>query len=909
MGFRPFLALSASAGSGKTFALTVRYAALLFLGEPPSSILAATFTNKAAAEMRARVVRALENLETDEAFTRELARQSGLSREEILERAPTVRRRFLSSDPSIVTLDSFFLSILRSSALDVGLDSDFRTRESAPEGLEENFLLELDREGLLSTLVELALEMETRRVEGMARMLEGWYRNAPLLPPMPEDTPIAPLESRIEAVRSELYERLERAGTPERSRGAFGPSTPKELLGKKVFEYESLFDHRNYRKYADKDPRIDALFCDLRELLARWAQARERRVLHRLGELFDHYRNARIATIKARREMAFDDVSLFVYRLLHEALSRDLLLFRLDRRFRHILLDEFQDTSTLQFLLLKPLIDEIFAGEGQGEMRSFFYVGDPKQSIYRFRGGVEELFAKVAEFYPVEVEPMRVNYRSSRAVVESVNEWFGPIMPGYVPQTPRASRIGYVQVRESENPVEDTVSRIGELLDAGVAAEEIAVLVVTNDDGAAIQDACIEAGIDTVLLTSSSLRTYPPAAALAEALEHLRTGDLLKGEAIVRYSGIDWEKAGRGWWRPDLSSAETLHRLIGAFGLFREDPNLLRLLEFAAEHPEINDFLEEFPLSRIALAPRTAKGVRIMTVHGSKGLEFPHVILPDRLKRESPDRDALMPRLDDTLRIERFFLRISKRDRVDAEYARFLEEREKQSDKDRFNLLYVALTRAVEGMTILMKKEKSVFEPLGLVPGMRGAFPRGTAERPEESVPVPRVTLSRYGSQELPPSEEETEEEEYDYRAILLGNALHYALESMGEFTPMAMEEAIEGTCYRFGAELGRVGCDSIRRRVAALLEDPRFNRLVTGGTVLREQPLRHRGVAYRIDLLVLGADETVVVDYKSSRKFAHEHRIQVERYLGTLRALGYPGVRGVLLYLLDEGVEWEDIV
>ena len=68
MSFKPYLALSAAAGSGKTFALSVRYISLLFMGESPSSILAATFTNKAAAEMRQRVVDSLRNLGDNEAF-------------------------------------------------------------------------------------------------------------------------------------------------------------------------------------------------------------------------------------------------------------------------------------------------------------------------------------------------------------------------------------------------------------------------------------------------------------------------------------------------------------------------------------------------------------------------------------------------------------------------------------------------------------------------------------------------------------------------------------------------------------------------------------------------------------------------------------------------------------------------
>ena len=128
MSFKPFLAYSASAGSGKTFALSVRYISLLFMGEAPSSILAATFTNKAAAEMRQRVVDSLRYLKENEAFLDAVCSQTGLSGEELFAKQPEVLARFLSSSSYIVTLDSFFSSILRSASLEIGLEPDFVTK-------------------------------------------------------------------------------------------------------------------------------------------------------------------------------------------------------------------------------------------------------------------------------------------------------------------------------------------------------------------------------------------------------------------------------------------------------------------------------------------------------------------------------------------------------------------------------------------------------------------------------------------------------------------------------------------------------------------------------------------------------------------------------------------------------------
>ncbi len=117
MSFQPQLAYSASAGSGKTFALSVRYLSLLFLGEEPSTILAATFTNKAAAEMKQRVIALLINLEEKKVELAEIAKQTGLSEAELLAKQPVILENFLSSSNYIVTLDSFFTSILRSASL------------------------------------------------------------------------------------------------------------------------------------------------------------------------------------------------------------------------------------------------------------------------------------------------------------------------------------------------------------------------------------------------------------------------------------------------------------------------------------------------------------------------------------------------------------------------------------------------------------------------------------------------------------------------------------------------------------------------------------------------------------------------------------------------------------------------
>ncbi|WP_292656596.1 RecB-like helicase [Nitratifractor sp.] len=911
MGFQPFLALSASAGSGKTFALSVRYLALLFLGESPSAILAATFTNKAAAEMRQRVVDSLRKLEEEklQPFRRALAEQTGLSEVELLERREEVLRRFLRSATHIVTLDSFFVSVLRAGALEIGLEPDFSVKEEATEDLEASFLEELERRGMLGTLVELAIQMEKRRVEGMTESLGTLYSQDPLLPDFPADEgeKMGEIEAEIEELRASLYARVERVGASASAIKNFAPMTVAELYAKSFFNKESLEEHSHYRKYLPKDPMIEQEYQQLRQLMGRWTRVRERAVLRRLGQLYDHYRNTRIERARGSGRLDFDDLGYFAYRLLYESLSKDLLYFRLDSRFRHILLDEFQDTSTLQFLLLRPLIDEIFAGKGQQEIRSFFYVGDTKQSLYRFRGGVEELFDRVARAYGIPVEALEYNYRSARHIVESVNGWFAERMPDYRPQIPHAETQGYVEVLEAEEPLPEAVAQAQRLIDRGIAPERIAFLVATNKEGKELQERCTGAGIPTVLQTSSSLRSLPQVAALVRMAEHLYRGERLDAAALLQRSGRE-RAPDLNWYRPWMAPVEVLHRLLESYEVFDNDPNLLKLLEFAAGFERLDEFFDEFESSRIAVAADTLRGARILTIHGSKGLEFDYVIVADRSGRGSSERDPLIPEYGENLHIERFYYRIKGRERFDDDYARILEERKEAAEKDRLNLLYVALTRAVEGMIVLKKPEQSLFEPLEMVPFIKGEIAvQENRESPVESPAAPSVVLSAYGHQELPEKDEE-EGEGPDYRAILFGTAMHYALEMLEAFDPEALPGAMDAVRNRYGALLHEEGIEEIARRVAALLSNSEFLALIDGAAIRREQPLAWRGELLQIDLLLEFPDRAVVVDYKSSRKFAPKHREQVGRYVKAVEEILERPASGVLAYLTESGVEMEKV-
>ena len=151
-----YLALKASAGSGKTFALTVRYISLLLLGAKPSEILTLTFTNKAAAEMSQRVFNTLQTLGDDEAYLNDIIKVSNFTKEQILSKKSLLIKLFINDSSSIFTIDKFVNKILREFCGYIGISDDFKIANDDMEVLSYKFLQSLD-DNSFKELVEFSL--------------------------------------------------------------------------------------------------------------------------------------------------------------------------------------------------------------------------------------------------------------------------------------------------------------------------------------------------------------------------------------------------------------------------------------------------------------------------------------------------------------------------------------------------------------------------------------------------------------------------------------------------------------------------------------------------------------------------------------------------------------------------------
>lgn len=900
--FIAFHAYEASAGAGKTFSLVVRYLSLLFMGEDADKILALTFTNKAANEMQERIIETLMHFEDrDERF--EVARVSGLDVTTLLLRRQELLEKFLKSDAKVMTIDKFFAKILRKFSLHAGLMPNFSTFASQHElKIMARFLMLCSVKGREKELIELSLMSSKRLVDIFALLNELYGKRKELQALKFEATDYVSLQNEIMYHFSALQSLVFASSMSAGAKKTMHAESVEDILSKSWVEKETL-EYWQYKKGYLAE--MDELLHTIQLLLPRYMQAKEANFFYKLFALLDIYEETKLQVAKDEGELSFDDITNLVYMLLKERIDSEFLYFRLDAKISHVLLDEFQDTSVVQFEILKPIIDEIAAGKGMSEYNSLFIVGDVKQSIYRFRGGTKELFHYVTDKYGVSVDDLLTNYRSSAAVVEFVNEVFSDKIKGYKPQlVKKHAKEGYVEVITHDEILPTLQEQILSLIAKGEEPDHIAVLTQTNKDGEAVELLLREVGIDVVTETTSLLINQRNVRALIEYLKFSYFQEQIYARnffALLELEPTALEPC--NIHANDLS--KELMPLIEGFSLFNGDLNLLLFLELLSNYSDIEAFLFEYERMDATAAQADLHGVRVLTVHKSKGLEFENVFVIDRLGKKKADSSTIIYNYKG-IELQNIYLRTKKRASFDLAYAKAIEDEARLSHEDAMHALYVAFTRAKERLFIIQKSKDSKFETLQLQEVQRGTFE--FLKKEEEVAPVPKVldyTAMNYGQQSEIIKEEQ--EEEHDPHAVEFGLALHYTLEMMASFDEAALSEAMMITQNRYGAYLDLKDFESITKRIRHLLVHPQFLEL-SKGEIFKERAISYKGELRYIDLLVDQGERWVVLDYKSAKGHEAQYHKQVSFYKQAVASITASKVQGFLLFLLEEQCEIVEI-
>lgn len=905
------LAYEASAGSGKTFMLVVRYLSLLFKGSEPSKILALTFTNKAASEMQERIVETLEDLQNRGELV-EISKLTNFTQEYLLANRTKILAQFLNANTKIMTIDSFFTQILRKFSLYAALMPDFSTMNSQHElKLLSRFLKEVSVSGKKEILIKLSLQ-SNKRVTDIFELLEEFYVKKEELSGLKfsyQEYHRFEKEA-LENLKylKEIIDRCEAAS--DRVKNAVDAQNFEELSAKSWIGKETL----NYVVFSKCfTPVMDTYLRAIQEAIKNQNRAKEQNFFYALNELVEIYVRSKKALYIDESELSFSDVTSLVYQILHLIDDSEFLYFRLDAQIEHMLLDEFQDTSILQYKILKPLIDEIVSGNGIFNEGSFFFVGDVKQSIYRFRGGVSALFNTVKDECNTQVEKLLTNYRSKKEVVEFVNRIFIDKIKDYSSQKVKeGAEGGFVEVLSSDEVLEEAIKQVKRFIEIGAHEDDIAILCATNGDGESIKQALVAENIDVVTETTTKLIYQKSVKAVLEYLKYLyfrrdiyryNFFALIERE-LQEVSFIDLN---------DISLVELVKRIITQYSLFENDFHLIRFLEVVSKQKDIEALLFEYERLDVSAAASDLSGVRVLTVHKSKGLEYKHVIVMDRLKRAPSSRDSIIYEYDG-IELKNVYLRTKGREALDKEYANAIAKEKSLVREDSLNALYVAFTRAKENLIVITKTKESMFELIDLEQKSHGIL---------EHIKEKKVLIDNnyekleykalyYGTQSDILAQEEDKEE--DLKSINFGLAMHYMLEMLFEFKIEDIPHAKDMMINKYGSILELDEIEDIEQRINFLVSSKDFLDLVDG-ECYKEKAIRYKNNLRYIDLLVnkttqkknlldFSNDCWNVIDYKSSFNYSKHHIKQVNFYVQAIKKITNDEVNGYICYLLADGIK-----
>ncbi len=917
---RQCMALKASAGSGKTFALSVRFLALLFKGANPSEILTLTFTKKATAEMKERILDYLkilqkEDLENEKEksqnILKELEEKYHLDPSLVRNSAQKIYQRFLNAEIRISTIDAFFQSILRKFCWFVGLSANFEVNEDTKahqQQLNEGFLSALNNEQLeeLSVFIAQCLSYDSYTSDSILERLRFLKNKLYLFDPNKKE-PAFDEEGFLEKLRS-LNEQIQSIETAsDTAKTAIKCGSFRGFLNSSLTWLEKKSEYLYFKKLKNEIPTLESECEEIENDLKRYYEAKETAIFKKFPQFIQLYDKA-TSKIQA---LDFDAIKDKVHALLngYEELPAEFFYFRLDSKIAHILIDEFQDTSLNDYKILAPFIDEIKAGIGQAKWhRSVFFVGDVKQSIYAFRGSFSSLFESVAkDFYH---DNLQFNHRSAPLIINYVNTIFKKAyqnsptayLEQKYPKTSPNKHVtdGYVKVSlvadERELLLEQILQEAQNLLEHRIEPKDITILCATNKDALEIKNYLQErlSAIHPSTESSANLSQFVESKIIKNALKYALAEEPYKPfykHSVLKLAGYlhDDAIALAGFNPKKESVAGFVWKIMELFELYGEPAQIC--LELAVGCEDANDFLEK--LEAKSIASFNAKGTQIMTIHKSKGMQFPYVIVCERLGKPNSSHSNQLLEEYNGAELLRLYYRMKNREIVDKDYARALDKEEAAKDYEEINVYYVAFTRAELGLIVVAKdkkeskkesKNKTMREQLDLAPLEEGEIMPVISPQKEPLITSTLIKPHAYGEQvqEIEEEPDSDYEKNNDQEAINFGIALHKGLEYQYAYN-IPKKSVLEYLNYHHGF----YGLDyqALEESLELFENDAEIQVLFKNYALRGEAAFLFEGVVSRIDVLLWDKGQNLyVLDYKSSQNYQQSHKAQVSHYAEFLK-------------------------
>ena len=1067
---KPLTVYKASAGSGKTFTLATEYIRLLV--ENPQcyrNILAVTFTNKATEEMKMRILSQLygiwKQLPESDKYLQNIQEKTGLAPNVISERAGLALNNLTHNYNyfRVETIDTFFQSVLRNMARELDLTTnlriglnDYQVEELAVDQLIEDLTTtDVMLQWILKYIMENISDDKSWNVIAQIKkfgqnIFKDYYKEVSITleQKMGEagffenyTTCLRDLRKAAEEYMKEIgesfFDTLEGEGlnvddlsSKQRGIASFFNKLRKGTFDPSIITTTVANHLENIEKWCPKtNPRRDVVLqvveSSLIQILKCAVEAQEKqwKIFQSSNLTLRHLNQLRLlSSIEKKVREINETENRFLLsdtqQLLHSLIDGSdspFIFEKIGTQLQHVMIDEFQDTSTIQWQNFKVLLAETMSHEDGSNL----IVGDVKQSIYRWRSGDWRLLNGIENQFNsmlMEIKSLSTNYRSTRNVIDFNNTFFR-----------HAAKVEYQALEElecdereqlekayadveqkvpddkknegrvtiellpnneyQESVLEHTVEYVRELIDAGVSQKDIAILVRYNNHIPLIAQYFLENLPEVSIVSDEAFRLEASSAVclMIQALHLLlHPDDQLTKAAIVKtwlctvqgkeLTDDQFMIAGKNLDEylpeayighfdelltlPLYELAEKIYSIFQLHLLEGQGAYLCAFYDHLANYvnentTDIQSFLTEWDenLSKKTIQSDETNGIRLISIHKSKGLEFDHVIIPycdwtlekysDNIiwckPNEAPFNDLPIAPIDYSPKM------------IGSIYEKEYLHEHLQNTVDNLNLLYVAFTRAAKSLYVVGKRgaknsRSALIElclplvaesmPEAQLDGMEDnesaiVFEFGTYETSQPELPSQNnekessnpflqkseaisVSIRTYDSKvnfrQSNRSRDFIEGEDIDQqrRYIQAGSILHEIFSTIQteKDIPEALQRLqFEGILYDEEMTAERI-TSMLRKRLSdprvASWFSPRWT-LFNECTILSvEDGEVHE---HRPDRVMTDGNEWIVVDFK----FGHpdpEYHTQVRRYMDLLSSMGHQNIKGYLWYVYSNKIE-----
>ncbi|WP_298492929.1 exodeoxyribonuclease V subunit beta [uncultured Algibacter sp.] len=1034
----PFTIYNASAGSGKTYTLVKEYLKILFTSkhsEPFKNILAITFTNKAVAEMKERIIKTLTSFSDDAILNDEDAMFKSICEELQMEpinlhqKSKLLLNNILHNYAAfdISTIDGFTHKLIRTFAYDLKLPLNFEVELDQDSLLNEAVDSLISKAGNNDVLTKVLIDFAIEKADDdkswdvsfdfnkIAKLLVN-ENDIPFINSLKDkslnDFKVlkAQLKKEISDLEKQIIKNAENTLTlidesgleyTDFSRGTL-PNHFKKISKLELFNVyenkleENITERKSiYKKTTKPDiaSTIDALLPEI-EVLYKTIKTQ---VFH-LKFLKAFYKNITplsvLKVINNELQILKEEQNKMLISEFNAIISNEIaeqptpfIYERLGEKFKHYFIDEFQDTSVMQWENLIPLLDNSLSAVNGSTM----LVGDAKQAIYRWRGGKAEQFInlfnkKSVPFYlEQDVKNLEENYRSYKEIVNFNNSLFKYLSnqvfnnDDYKTLFENANQNitnkneGFVKLSFLEIDKEDerneifpeaVLKSIKTCLENGFSLEDICVLVRKKKEGVAIADYLSKNNIAIIssetLLINNSIEVVFINDLLSLLIQPDNNETKIK---VLNYLTIlfNIEDKHEFFTNHINLSIDKLLKSLAHYNIYIDSNTLLQLplydlaetivrsfklvnksnayiqfyldivLDFSQKKgSDISGFLDYFDKKKDSLSiisPQGQNAVQIMTIHKSKGLEFPVVIFPyadlDIYKEvEAKEWFSL-----DKTKYNGFsytLLNYNKDfENFGDEGLRIYNKHKSEQELDNINLLYVVLTRAVEQLHIISTKDISskgevkskkysgllinYLKDLGIWNDSTRTYSFGNEKRISLSSPHKKETVQ----QETFIS---TAKEDHNIKivtksgllwdtsqleAIEKGNLIHNIMSKIktGNDVDIVIKD------FQKASTISKEQAISLKETISTILKHPKLQDYFTSNyTIYNERDIISKeGIILRPDRIVINSkNEATIIDYKTGFE-DKKHWQQLQSYQDVLEDMKIAVKKKILVYVNDD--------